>query len=59
MSEETPEETATPYMFIFCWSFNGPEPGDPESTMRRERRKEANIPWVTQLAFAFQGISQK
>ena len=24
-----------------------------------ERRKETNIPWVTQLAFALQGISQK
>ena len=24
-----------------------------------ERRKEANIPWITQPAFALQGISQK
>ena len=27
--------------------------------LESERRKEANIPWVMQLAFALQGISQK
>ena len=32
-------------------SFNGPEPGGLESTIRKwkkERKKEANIPWITQ-----------
>ena len=29
-----------------CWSFNGPEPGGPES----KRGKEADIPWFTQKA---------
>ena len=46
-----------------CWSFIEPEPGGLESTMSErtmsERRKEANIPWVMQLAFMLQGISQK
>lgn len=29
-----------------CWSFNGPEPGGPES----KREKEADIPWFTRKA---------
>ena len=29
-----------------CWSFNGPEPGGPES----KREKGADIPWFTRKA---------
>ena len=44
-------------VFNLCWSFIGLEPGGLELTMRR--RKETNIPWVTQPAFVLQEISQK
>ena len=43
----------------YCW---GPLMGQNlvvQSWRESERRKEANIPWVTQPAFALQGISQK
>ena len=37
----------SPFMALDkCWSFNGPEPGGPES----KREKEAVIPWFTQKA---------
>ena len=31
-------------------SFNGPEPGGPESTIRSKGEKEADIPWFLQKA---------
>ena len=33
-------------VFFPCWSFNGPEPGGPES----KREKEADTPWFTRKA---------
>ena len=24
---------------VYCWSFNGPEPGGPESTMKSKRKR--------------------
>ena len=33
-----------------CWSFNGPEPGGLESTIRN-REKEADIPWFTRKPY--------
>ena len=41
------------------WSFNGPELVVKSWQWKSERRKEANIPWVMQLASVLQGISQK
>ena len=38
-----------PVLGATCWSFNGPEPGGPELTIRK-REKEADIPWVTRKA---------
>ena len=35
-------------------SFNGPEPGGPESMIRKQKR-EANIPWVMQRTNKTQG----
>ena len=37
---------ATAHGVTNCWSFNGPEPGGPES----KREKEADIPWFTRKA---------
>ena len=37
---------ATAHGVTKCWSFNGPEPGGPES----KREKEADIPWFTRKA---------
>ena len=31
---------------VTCWSFNGPEPGVPES----KREEEADMPWFTRKA---------
>ena len=31
-------------------SFNGPEPGGPESTNKKVKEKEADIPWFMQKA---------
>ena len=36
-------------VILYCWSFNGPEPGGLESTIR-EREKEADIPCFTRKA---------
>ena len=38
--------TNTTDLVVKCWSFNGPEPGGPESTISK-REKEAALPWFT------------